>query len=151
MKKIIVPTLTILCLLPCTNVNVTASADELNSTSNTSVYSTGLISNYNLSISCNGTSLLFTGVTGCSSTMKKIGFTSIVIQRSSNNATWKDYISVNDIVKEDVAAYTVSKKNLGTVPSGYYYRITCKHYAKENGVFGSSESISNTSNSVYIS
>ena len=63
----------------------------------------------------------------------------------------KDSHDVNDIVKEDVAAYTVSKKNLGTVPSGYYYRITCKHYAKENGVFGSSESISNTSNSVYIS
>lgn len=149
MKNIIVPTLTILCLIPCTSI--TASADEINSTSNAVVYSAGLINDYRVSITKSGTSVLMTGMTKCSETMKKVGFTSIIIQRSSDNASWKDYMSISDIIKENTAAYSLNNKTLVSVPSGYYYRITCKHYAKENGVFGSSESISNTSNSVYIS
>ena len=149
MKNIIVPTLTILCLIPCTGI--TANADEINSTSNAVVYSAGLINDYRVSISKSGTSVLMTGMTKCSETMKKVGFTSIIIQRSSDNASWKDYMSISDIIKENTAAYSLNNKTLVSVPSGYYYRITCKHYAKESGLFGSSESISNTSNSVYIS
>lgn len=149
MKNIIIPTLTVLCLIPCNGINV--NAEEVCSDTSISVYSAGLIGGYSASISSSNKSLLFTGRTNCFNTMKTVGIKSIVIQKSSDNSTWTDYTTVSDMTTGNTVSFSVSSQNIGTVTGGYYYRITCKHYAKESGLFGSSESISNTSNSVYIS
>ncbi|MGN0495990.1 MAG: hypothetical protein ACI4GW_07170 [Lachnospiraceae bacterium] len=149
MKNIIISILTILCFIPCNSF--TSYATELKENSETTVYSAGLIKNYYISISASGKSLLFTGNTNCFETMKTVGIKSIVIQRSSDGSSWSDYDdNVSDMTKDNAISFSVSSKDLGTVTGGYYYRVTCKHYAKESGLFGSSESISNTSNSVWI-
>lgn len=155
MKKHIAFILAIICIAPISSIE--ASADELagNSAyataSESVVRSVGLITGYSLSLTSSGTSLLMTAKTNCLNTMKSVGMKSIVIQRSSDNSNWSNYTTADDLLKSSSSTYSVSKKNVATVPSGYYYRITCKHYAKESGLFGSSESISNTSNSIYIS
>ena len=149
MKNIIISTLTLICFLPFTSMNTYAV--EIKDNSEITVYSAGLISSYNISISASGKSLLFTGKTNCVSTMKTAGIKSIVIQRSSDGSSWSDYDNVSDMTKDNATSFSVSSKDLGTFTGGYYYRVTCKHYAKESGLFGSSESISNTSNSVWIS
>jgi hypothetical protein len=82
--------------------------------------------------------------------MKKIGLKNIVIQQSSNGSTWSNYTTLDDMLvnasEHEIYNYTVD------VPTGYYYRVKCDHYAKEKGLFfPDEESISNTSNSVYIS
>ncbi len=46
--------------------------------------------------------------------------------------------------------YVANNLTLASVTSGYYYRVTCSHYAKEKGLFGDSEKDDNTSNSVYV-
>ena len=148
MKNIIISILTILCFISCNSL--TSYATELKENSETTVYSAGLIKNYYISISASGKLLLFTGNTNCFKTMKSVGIKSIVIQRSSNGSSWSDYDNVSDMTKDNATSFSVSSKDLGTFTGGYYYRVTCKHYAKESGLFGSSESISNTSNSVWI-
>lgn len=149
-KNIIISILTILCFIPCNSV--TSYAKELKENSETTVYSAGLISNYNISVSASGNSLLFNGKTNCVVKMKTVGIKSIVIQRSSDGSSWSDYDdNVSDMTKDSAISFSVSSKDLGTVTGGYYYRVTCKHYAKESGLFSRSESISNTSNSVWIS
>lgn len=155
MKKHIAFILAIICITPMSSIE--ASANELDSNSiyatasESVVRSVGLITGYSLSLTSSGTSLLMTARTNCSGSMKSVGLKNIVIQRSSDNSNWSNYTTVDDLLKSSSSIYSASKKNVATVPNGYYYRITCKHYAKESGLFGSSESISNTSNSIYLS
>ena len=149
MRNVIIPFLTVICLIPTTGINV--SADEiLTQPSETTLYSVGIISSYSVGISGSGKSVLLNAKTYTSQTAKYVGLKNIVIQQSTNNNNWSDYITVDDLLAEDSTKYIASGKNIATVTGGYYYRVTCKHYAKESGLFGSSESISNTSNSIYI-
>lgn len=120
------------------------------STETSSVKTVGLIILHSLSVKCVNHELSITAVTCSSEEMKKIGFKNIVIQQSSNGSTWNNYTTLNDMLvnasEHKLDGYTVD------VPTGYYYRVTCDHYAKEKGIFfPDEESISNTSNSVYIS
>ncbi len=154
MKKQIAFILAIICIAPMGCIE--ASAAELDSNAYTTVSeskvrSVGIITGYSLSLTSSGTSLLMTARTNCLVSVKSVGLKNIVIQRSSDNSNWSNYTTVDDLLKSSSSTYSASRKNVATVPSGYYYRITCKHYAKESGLFGSSESISNTSNSIYIS
>lgn len=134
---------------------ITANADEINKDSinsnNAVVYSAGLICDYYISISKSENTIYLTGNTNCSDTMKSVGLKNIIIQRSSNGTNWSNYLTIGDMLSSSASRWSISKKSLGTVPTGYYYRVTCTHYAKETGLFGKSESISNTSNSVKVS
>lgn len=149
MKKILIPILIAFYFIPCTNTTVYAT--EIEEANEAVVYSEGLINSHNISISASSKSLLLTANTTCFYSMKIVGIKSIVVQRSTDGSSWKDYSDVSDITTSDTMFFSVSSKNLGTFPGGYYYRVTCKHYAKESGLFGSYESISATSNSVWIS
>ena len=152
MKKILC-VLSAVCMM--SGMCITASADEINNDKinydNAVVYSVGLINDYSIVISVSGNTIYLLGNTTCFNAMKSIGFKNIVLQRSSNGTNWSDYLTIGDILNSSSKVCKISSKNLGTVPTGYYYRVKCTHYAKETGLFGKSESISNTSNSVKVS
>lgn len=150
MKNIIISILTVLCFVSCSGMNVYAEEIIQNDEEEVIVYSDGLIYNIFLSVSASGKSILLTAKTNGSETMKTIGLKSVVIQRSTDNSSWSDCYNIGDMLSSNSANFYASSKNLGTYPGGYYYRITCEHYAKESGLFGSSESISNASNSIWI-
>ena len=157
MIKKILCVLSAVCMM--SGMCITANADEveenkiytLNSEDNAVAYSAGLITTCSLSITKSGNTIYLSGNTNCSSTMKSVGFKNIVLQRSSNGTSWSTYKTFDNILNSSSSVCSISKKSLGTVPTGYYYRVTCTHYAKETGLFGSSESISNTSSSVLVS
>ncbi len=120
------------------------------STETSSVKTVGLITSHSISVTCINHELSITSVTRSTEEMKKIGLINIVIQQSSNGSSWSNYTTLDDMLvnssKHELDGYTID------VPTGYYYRVTCDHYAKEKGIFfPDEESISNTSNSVYIS
>lgn len=112
-------------------------------------YTAGLISRYKLSVTTSNGNLYLNGYTLSNSKMKSIGFKNIVIQRSSDGVNWVKEKNLSDILKSDYEYYLDNYSV--TVNGGYYYRVTCTHYAKESGLFGSSQSVDNTSNSVWIS
>ncbi len=149
-KNLFIPILTVVCIIPSTNITASA-ATEIKQSSNVIVYSTGIILGYSVSISGSGNALYLTAKTTCNTSMKSVGLKNVVIQRSSNNSSWSDYLTISDLLSENSTKYATNNTQIATVTSGYYYRIICTHYAKETGLFGSSESISNTSNSLYIS
>ena len=91
---------------------------------------TDLIVNKNLGIAKSGSSLVISGSTTGTSSVIKCGFTKVTIQqrkRSSDN--WINYKSYNDLYS-DSNTYTLGKKV--SVPSGYQYRVTAIHYAKQS-------------------
>ena len=108
----------------------------------------GLIYQYNVSVSSSNGELVIDGYTRCTDTMKTIGYKNISIEYSTDNANWKEEKSIGDLLKSGnnyyLNDYSVS------VRGGYYYRVSLTHYAKESGLFGSSQSVPNTSNSVWI-
>ena len=111
-------------------------------------YTAGLISRYSLSATSSNGNLCLNGYTLSNSKMKSIGFKNIVIQRSSDGVHWEKEKSLSDILKFDYEYYLDNYSV--SVQGGYYYRVSLTHYAKESGLFGSSQSVSNTSNSVWI-
>lgn len=108
-------------------------------------YTSGLITLYRIAISKSGTNnLIIAGQTNCSTGVVRSGFTVVTIQqRKNSSSSWSEYKSYTDLYT-DSRVYNLSKTI--AVPSGYQYRVTCKHYAKKN-IF-STEKISNTSNTV---
>ena len=108
----------------------------------------GLISGYDLSIRKSGNMLYINADTYAFSIMKKIGFTNIVVEYSANNNNWYTYD--DDFSSQTTSnAYSYSLVNFSVpVENGYYYRVTLNHYAKEAGLFGSSQSVPNVSNVV---
>lgn len=149
MKKILLSAITAIFCIPTFTVNANA-VEITKAPSDVVVYSAGLITSYKVSVSASGTTLYLSGSTCCSSQMASVGITDIQVQYSSDNTKWYDYTTSSDLKKSNSRQYTASSIKIGTVKSGYYYRVTCKHYAKESGLFGSSENISNTSNSVWV-
>lgn len=109
----------------------------------------GLIHDCEISVSNNNGELCINGSTISYSTMKTIGIKDIVVERSSDNNNWSYYKSLDDMLESSSSSKYVENYTT-SVEGSYYYHITCKHYAKEKGVFGSSQSVSNTSNSVWI-
>ncbi len=112
-------------------------------------YTAGLISRYSVSVSNSNDNLCLNGYTSSDNLMKSIGFKNIKIERSTDGVNWSKEKSIDDIIAS--SAYNCYLNNTSiSVTGGYYYRITCTHYAKESGLFGSSQSVDNTSNSVWI-
>lgn len=108
----------------------------------------GLISNYNLYASTDNGAIILGGITRASVSMKSIGYTDICIEYSTDNVNWKEEKSIGDLLKSGNSYYL--NDYAVSVRGGFYYRVSLSHYAKESGLFGSSQSVPNTSNSVWI-
>ena len=76
-----------------------------------------------------------------------IGFKDIVVEYSTNQSNWDTYTTIGDILNSSASSCYLNNYSI-PVTNGYYYRVTLKHYAKESGWFGSSQSEPNTSNVV---
>lgn len=114
-------------------------------------YAEWLITNHSLSCSSAAKAVKITAKTSASSSMAKIGFKDIVIQKSSDNVHWNDSgENVNDMLKSSASTYSIENYSV-SVKGGCYYRVKLTHYAKESGLFGSSQSVDSTSNSVWVS
>lgn len=82
--------------------------------------------------------------------MSKIGFKNIVIQKSFDNVHWNDSgEDVDDILKSSASEYYLSDYSV-SVSGGYYYRVKFTHYVKGSGWFVGSQSVENTSDSVWV-
>lgn len=112
-------------------------------------YTAGLIESYDISVSTSNKKLCLNGSTTANKQLKSIGFTNITIEYSSDNKNWHIEKDLDDLLKSGSSYYLNSYSV--SVKGGYYYRVKLTHYAKESGLFGSSQSVDNTSNSVWIS
>lgn len=113
-------------------------------------YAEWIITNHSLSCSAAKKAVKITAKTSASSSMAKIGFKDIVIQKSTDNVHWSNSEEdVDDMLKSSASVYYLSDYSV-SVNGGYYYRVKLTHYAKESGFFGGSQSVENTSNSVWV-
>ena len=104
-----------------------AAADEFPPCSGDDLIdATGLIYQYHGSITASGGNIAFT----------------------ANGTTWTEEKPLPDILKPNSSSHSLSNYPI-TVDGGYYYRIVCDHYA-DNGS-GTTQSVSHTTNSVWIS
>ncbi|MGN0458521.1 MAG: hypothetical protein ACI4IL_06105 [Eubacterium sp.] len=111
-----------------------------------STYTSGLILNYAIAVSCSGSNLLIAGKTICAPSVVKSGFTVVTIKRrTSSTASWTTYKTYEDLYNS-TPSYTLTKSI--AVPTGYQYRVYCTHYAKKNLL--SKEKIDNASNVIAI-
>lgn len=149
----------ILCAVGLAVMNclaISASAVDANPSASTKIIvdntdTAGLIAYYSLSITSAVKAVKITAVTSATDTMAKIGFTDIQIQHSSNGSTgWVTENTPFNKTVTDTNYYSLDGFSVG-VSGGYYYRVVLDHYAKEQGwFFPSSQSISNTSNVVWV-
>lgn len=108
----------------------------------------GLISNISLSITSGNKKIYLNGKTLSNNSMKSIGYKDISIEYSSDNVNWSEEKPIDDLLKSDSSNYYLNNYSV-SVKGGYYYRVKLKHYAKVS-TFGSSQTVENTSNSVWI-
>lgn len=108
----------------------------------------GLISSCSLSISSGKKHIYITADIKAIESMKSIGYKNISIEYSSDKVNWKKEKSVDDLLKSG-SSYYLNNYSV-SVNGGYYYRVSLTNYAKESGLFGSSQSVTNTSNSVWV-
>ena len=115
--------------------------DETNETR-----ATGLIMSYALGLSVTGTTLKIRAETYCISEVVKSGFKNLVVQRRvAGSTSWSEYYDYGDLYNDSYAALLSTSL---VVPSGYQYRLSCKHYAKKSLLV--TQSVSNTSNIVSV-
>ena len=88
----------------------------------------GLISKCMLSCSGSGGMLDIYAKTQSTMVMDNIGFNDIVLQKSSDGTDWTDALSLGSVVHSDLRYYTYSAQI--KVDGGYFYRVTCIHYAE---------------------
>ncbi len=110
----------------------------------------GLIIRYELTLSSSSGKLCVNGVTKANGSMKSISYKDISIEYSSDGVNWSEEKTIDDLLKSDSSSYYLNNYDV-SVKGGYYYHVKLTHYAKEKGLFGSSQSVENTSNSVWIS
>ena len=114
------------------------------------IQAAGLLSKFDLTIQASNGQLCLNGTTRGYSEMKTIGFKDFKIEQSQNNSTWVTYdYKLDDILASNVSECNIQNLKL-SVATGYYYRVTCTFYAKEKGLFGSSQSEIRTSNSIKV-
>lgn len=107
---------------------------------------TGLIMIYSLNLSVAGNTLNIYAETYCATEVVKSGFKNLVVQRRKAGSTsWSDYYDYGDLYAD---SYAASIATTLSVPSGYQYRLSCKHYAKKSLLV--TQNISNTSNIVTV-
>ena len=154
MKKVLALLCAVLVLLAnSVKVSVCASYTPENlviTSGDVDVLATGLIYFHSLEVSNSNGQLCINGTTRALTEMKSIGFTDITIEYSSNGTSgWTPVQYPDDILASDTKSCDIYNYKV-SVTKGYYYRVTCTHYAKATGLFGKSQSVSNTSNSVKV-
>ena len=135
--------------IPTMPVKATSNTYTQTTSTENQVRTVGLISNMSLSISSGDKKIYITGKTQSNSSMKSIGYTDISIQYSSDGVHWNEEKPNDDLLKSDSSSYYLNNYAV-SVKGGYYYCVKLNHYAKESGWFGSSQSVENTSNSVWV-
>ena len=121
--------------------SINASVNESNESR-----ASGLILFYTLNLSASGTTLTIRAETYCDDVVVKSGFKNLVVQRKKvTDSKWSDYYDYGDLY---IDSYAASLTTTLVVPSGYQYRLSCKHYAKKSLLV--TENISNTSNVVAV-
>lgn len=135
---------------PITSANAISNNDIQITTTKSLERTAGLIRRCNISISGSEKKLKISGTTSTNISMKTIGYKNIIIEYSSDGTNWHTEKDIGDLLKSNSNSYNLNDYSV-SVKGGYYYRVTCTHYAKESGLFGSSQSVDNTSNSVWIS
>lgn len=148
MNRKIISMVCSMCMLIASISTLSVSAIEKTVTNEETIDAAGLITSYSLSISKSGTTLYINAETGSDSIMKSIGFKNIVVECSYDGNNWSTYNPIGNILDSNSSVcylddYSVYAEN------GYYYRVTLTHYAKEMGLFGSSQSVPNVSNVVW--
>ena len=114
------------------------------------ITATYLISYRSITVSNSNGRLYVRGVTESSVNADTIGIKDIVVERSSNGTSgWTQIAYPSDCLKTNTNKCEMEKWI--TVSHGYYYRITCNHYAYKSGYSPNSQTDPNTSNVVYIS
>lgn len=91
------------------------------------------------SVNCTGEDGLIkiTAKTQASGTMDNIGFTDIIIQKSTDQVNWSNEKNIGDFLESGKKYYTLNHSE--DVTGGFYYRIVCTHYA-EGIPFGKNDS-----------
>ena len=143
-------TATLICNFSAMPVKATSNLDTQVFSVEDQSKTAGLIQKCSLNVSGSNRKLYINGSIVASSEMKSIGYKDISIEYSSNNVNWYEETNIGNLLKSNSNNYYLNGYTV-SVNGGYYYRISCDYYAKESGLFGSSESISATSNSVWIS
>lgn len=110
---------------------------------------TGLINGYYMKIT-SGTNIIYINASiNANSTMQTLGYTDITVEYSSDGSNWYQEKYVGNLLISESSTYYLNNFAV-TVKGGYYYRIRLNHYAEESGLFGSSQTIANISNTVWI-
>lgn len=159
LKSIFLICLSLIMMLPVTAYaeetqpewnNITLSQEEIDEilapyeVNNSNARASGLITAYAIGLQKSGSNLLIVGKTNCAPDVTKCGFSEIIVQRRKTNSdSWAQYTKYTDLYSNSTG-YVLTKSI--TPPSGYQYRITCKHYAKKS--LFSTETITNISNIV---
>lgn len=119
-SKILAFIISVLILQRTPIVPINAYNAEI-ATETSSIKTVGLIILHSLSVQCTNHKLVINAETYSNEEMKKIGLKNIVIQQSSNEYTWSDYATLDDMLvndtKHELYDYTVD------VTTGYYYRV----------------------------
>lgn len=124
------------------NESVPNEESSVNTINEMDARATGLILSYGLEISKSGNSLTIIGTTYCNPDVVKCGFKNLVVERRLNSSSdWEEYHDYGNVYVETAAANLSTSL---TVESGYQYRVTTKHYAKQNIILV--QTISNESN-----
>lgn len=135
--------------VPTMPVKATSNTNTSNVTTVSEERATGIISGYYVMVSSSNGNLYINGKTQAYSSMKSIGYKDISIEYSSDGVHWSEEKTIDDLLQSDSSSYYLNNYSV-SVKGGYYYRVKLTHYAKEKGLFGSSQSVENTSNSVWI-
>ena len=111
----------------------------------------GLITSHSATLTSGNKRVLINASVKAGDIMAKLGFKDIIIQQStSSSGSWSTYFSPSDQLAENVKNHYLDNF-LISVPGGYYYRVQLTFYAKEQGwFFPSTESITATTNTVYV-
>lgn len=159
MKKIISFLLTIVTIIGCFSLNTFAAEAievyttpeivQLNSeeaVTSGETRASGLILSYRLSVSKSEKTLTITGLTNCSVDVVKCGFKDLQVERRRyTSGDWEVYHDYGDVYLDDDLC------NLSTtlvVEYGYYYRVTCTHYAKKS--WWSTQKVDNETNGIFV-
>ena len=137
------------CSVPTMPVKAISNNNSLEISDEDLSRTAGLLSDCYITVSSGAKQIYINGKTQAVSSMKSIGYKDISIEYSSNGVNWKEEKPHDDLLKSDSSSYYLNNYAV-SVKGGYYYRVKLNHYAKENGWFGSSQSVENTSNSVWV-
>lgn len=108
----------------------------------------GLIKSYYARIT-SGTNIIYINASiNTNSTMQTLGYTDITVEYSSDGSNWYQEKYVGNLLISESSTYYLN--NFAVTVKGGYYRIRLNHYAEESGLFGSSQTIANISNTVWI-